>query len=206
MATYTLSGVGTQYLTAGTTQLQIVVTTFPGNLKHGTAFPTNYYHLGLIRPGDGGFYQPPIPIEGLDTWMPLPTNTTIIGYSLALGVTASVSEGLPGAPAIAATSPANGATVSHVGLVIAGTSTEVYPTSGTGLHVQVDYGWSTTLGGSTTYVSTYSPATLNSDGTWSAPINEPTFTSHTFWNFIAAIADSASDEITLAAKLGLHLT
>lgn len=205
MATYTLTGSGTQELTASTTRLFIIVTTFPGNLKFGAATPTNYYHLGLIRPGISGFWAAPVPVEGLDTFMDLPTGTAQIGYNFAAGVTATVSENSSTALAITTVTPVTGSTVPRATLTITGTSTDVYPTSSTGLYIWADMGYAATLGGSTTYVTTLG-ATVASDGSWSIPVSTTYTTGHTFWNMFPFVGDSTQGSILASAATKVQLS
>ena len=192
MTAYTLTGRGVQQLSASVTRIFVTVTAFPPNLKFGSAEPTNYYHLGLIRPGVNGFYQPPVSIEGLDCFFDLPSGVTQFGYNLAPGTTINVSENTSPALAIATSTPVTNTTVSHVGFKVTGTSSDVFPTAGTGYFVAVDYGYAATLGGSTTYVSTLSAQTLNSDGTWTAQFLGSEFAGHSFWNFFPFVTTDGS--------------
>lgn len=92
MVAYSLTGMGVQALTAGTRRLFIDVTALPGDLKFGTANPTNYYHLGLIRAGVLGHFADPVPIEAVNAFLDLPSGTDSIGYSLHPGAVISVAE------------------------------------------------------------------------------------------------------------------
>ena len=93
MAAYDLTGSGVQALTAGTVRLFVQVTTAAPASGFGRANPLNYYHLGLLRAGVTGFFAAPVPIEGLNTLMDLPSGTDAIGYSLEGGTAITVIEG-----------------------------------------------------------------------------------------------------------------
>jgi hypothetical protein len=93
MAAYNLTGSGVQALTAGTVRLFVEVTTAAQTSGFGKANPLNYYHLGLLRAGVTGFFAAPVPIEGLNTFMDLPSGTDSLGYSLEGGTAITVSEG-----------------------------------------------------------------------------------------------------------------
>lgn len=82
MATYSLSGTGVQALSAAVVALHISITTVPLGASFGSAYPADYYHVGLLRPGDGTGYMEWTPVIGGPQWMPLPSGTTHLGYSL----------------------------------------------------------------------------------------------------------------------------
>jgi len=92
MATYSLSGTGTQTLTAGTGALYVTITTLPSGSGNGGANPADYYGIGLIRPGNATAFWEPFPVIGGPQWMPVPAGTTRIGYALFDGAEISVAE------------------------------------------------------------------------------------------------------------------
>lgn len=92
MATYSLSGSGTQTLTTGTGALYVTITTLPSGSGHGDANPTDYYGIGLIRPGNATAYWEPFAVIGGPQWMPVPYGTTRIGYALLDGAVVSAVE------------------------------------------------------------------------------------------------------------------
>lgn len=93
MSTYTLSGTGTQTLSAGVGALHVHLSSIPVTAGIGRANPTNYYgDTGAIRPGDGtGWWRAQF-MDAVDSWIPIPTGSTRIGYWFAPGVTATVVE------------------------------------------------------------------------------------------------------------------
>ena len=95
---YTLSGVGAQLLTAGTTRLFIAVTTFPPKYGFGRANPENLYDIGQLRLEVSGFSFPPFAIDAQMMVVDLPTNTDTLGYSLFGPTTITVSETTPPTP------------------------------------------------------------------------------------------------------------
>lgn len=92
MATYSLSGTGTQTLTSGTGALYVSITTLPIGSGHGGANPTDYYGIGTIRPGNATAYWEPWPVIGGPQWIPVPAGTTRIGYALTDTAVVSVVE------------------------------------------------------------------------------------------------------------------
>lgn len=206
MSSYTLTGRGVQHLSATVTRLFFSVTAFPGNLKFGSANPTNYYHMGLIRSGVNGFFANTWPLEGLDTFLDLPSGTTDIGYAFAAGVSCTVIENTSPTLAIACTSPVTGTTVSHVGLALSGTSSDVYPTAGTGYSIAADYGYASTLGGSTTYVGTAWPATVLSSGNWTLALPAGFNAGHSFWNFFPYVTEDGSTQILASNTIKIQVT
>jgi hypothetical protein len=88
---YSLSGSGTQTLSAGVTAL-VIVPTLPANYGAGRASPTNYYDLGLIRPGSANGFLPALPVDAPTQWLPLPIGTDRIGYAFLHGSSAVVTE------------------------------------------------------------------------------------------------------------------
>lgn len=100
MASYSLSGSGVQVLTAGTTQLYVVITTRSYPARDGQANPVNRFDQGLIRPGVDGFYYPTIPIDADQQIIDLPAGTTEIGYALLFGGVIRVGEGAAPAPPV----------------------------------------------------------------------------------------------------------
>lgn len=92
MATYTLTGTGTHAVTSGTGSLHVTISTLPDGSGNGAANPLDYFGIGLIRPGDGTGYWEPFPVCGGPQWLPLPTGTTTIGYTLFNDAAISVTE------------------------------------------------------------------------------------------------------------------
>ncbi len=98
MATYTLSGTGTQALSSGVVALHVTISTLPPVVGSGSANPPDYYGIGSIRPGDASAFWEPFAILGGPQWMPLPFGTTRIGYGLVDPVVLSVAEVFTPAP------------------------------------------------------------------------------------------------------------
>jgi hypothetical protein len=92
MATYNLSGQGIQTLTVRTTQLQVTVTVLGSGYSIGEAFPANYFRIGSIRIGSGGFYGRPQYIDALECLILVPDNSDTFGYALLSGSHISVTE------------------------------------------------------------------------------------------------------------------
>lgn len=92
MATYSLSGSGTQTLTSGTGALYVTISTLPDGAGHGDASPTDYYGIGAIRPGNATAYWEPFAVIGGPQWMPIPSGTTRIGYAFVSSAVVSVAE------------------------------------------------------------------------------------------------------------------
>lgn len=92
MATYSLSGTGTQTLTTGTGALYVSITTLPTGSGDGGANPTDYNGIGFVRPGNATAFWEPFPIIGGPQWLPLPAGTTRIGYVLFNSAVASAVE------------------------------------------------------------------------------------------------------------------
>jgi len=92
MAVYTLSGAGTQSLTADTAAILIDVLTYAAHRKTGQSTPTNYYDLGLIRFGYQGYFERPIPLDAAQQriWVPRPATT--IGWNLFEATSIKVTE------------------------------------------------------------------------------------------------------------------
>jgi hypothetical protein len=96
MATYTLSGSGVQALTAGTTALHVHISTFPVDFGMGTANPSNWFHIGQLRPGDGTTFWRAWPIDATDAWFGLFNGVTQIGYALTGPAVITVTEVIGG--------------------------------------------------------------------------------------------------------------
>jgi hypothetical protein len=92
VAIYNLSGAGDQALTAGTNRLLVDVTGFRANPERGDARPTNYFHLGLLRPGAGAYYAPVRPIDAASMFLDLAQGTNTLSYALFGGTTIRVTE------------------------------------------------------------------------------------------------------------------
>lgn len=100
MATYTLSGSGTQALTAGVVALHITITTLPASAGNGGASPLDYYGVGSLRPGNAAAFWEPFTICGGPQWMPVPFATTRLGYALRGNAVVSVVEVYAPAPLV----------------------------------------------------------------------------------------------------------
>jgi hypothetical protein len=98
MSTYSLSGAGVQALSAGVTAVHVTITTLPIAPSGGSANPTNYYHVGMLRFGDAVGYFDAIPIVGGPQWLAVPSGTTRCGYSLSGGSVISLVEVIGGTP------------------------------------------------------------------------------------------------------------
>lgn len=92
MATYTLSGTGTQTLTAGTTQVYVAVTVVPSSSGIGRANPTSRYDIGLLRFGNASGWWAPVAINGGPQWIGLPFGCDRLGYAVFTGGTITVTE------------------------------------------------------------------------------------------------------------------
>lgn len=100
MATYTLSGSGTQALTSGVVALHITITTLPASAGNGGASPLDYYGVGTLRPGNAAAFWEPFTICGGPQWMPVPFATTRLGYALRGNAVVSVVEVYSPAPLV----------------------------------------------------------------------------------------------------------
>jgi hypothetical protein len=96
MATYTLSGSGTQTLTANTTAAHLTITTLPSGLPKGRANPVNNFEIGLIRFGDGTGFWEPVPVLGGPQWIGVPNGATQFGYAMLNGSVVSFTEVIGG--------------------------------------------------------------------------------------------------------------
>lgn len=93
MSTYSgLTDTGIQSLSAGVGALQVHVNTIPVGAGSGHAYPTNWYHVGFIRAGDGTAFWRAIPIEAEDAWLEVPDGATEFGYSIMPGGDVDVTE------------------------------------------------------------------------------------------------------------------
>jgi hypothetical protein len=102
MATYNLSGSGTQALSSGVTSLHVTITTIPAIASVGQANPANYYKVALLRFGDGVGYSDFIPVQGGPSWIPVPTGTTILGYACLSNAAITVVEVIGGVSPVGA--------------------------------------------------------------------------------------------------------
>ena len=116
MATYSLSGSGTQTLTTGVTALHVTISTLPAGAGHGLASPTDYWGIGSLRPGNATAFWEPFVICGGPQWLAVPFGTTRLGYAFADTAVVSVAEvfgsyplstPLAGLPDVALSSPAD---------------------------------------------------------------------------------------------------
>lgn len=96
MSTYTLSGSGTQALTAATTALHVTISTLTPGAGSGSANPTNHYGAGFLRAGDSTGFWEPFAIEGGPQWIGLPNGTTQLGYNVLGSGVITVTEVIGG--------------------------------------------------------------------------------------------------------------
>jgi len=93
MTTYSgLTGTGIQSLSAGVGALQVHINTLPVGAGSGNANPTNWYHIGFIRAGDGTAFWRAVPIEADDAWIEMPDGSAEFGYSIMPGGDVDVTE------------------------------------------------------------------------------------------------------------------
>jgi len=92
VAIYTLSGSGLQPLNAGLRGLHVHLTRYPFTYKNGQANPTNLYDVGLLRVGNAYGFREVRPLDGLDMWVPVDSDTTRLGYSVFSNGEISVEE------------------------------------------------------------------------------------------------------------------
>lgn len=91
-AVYTLTGSGTQALSAGVTRLQLSVVADSGTMRIGRANPRNTAQQGAIRFGDAtGWYRPEW-IDGDLVWFDAPPGSTRFGYSMLDGASFTATE------------------------------------------------------------------------------------------------------------------
>lgn len=95
MASYTLGGTGIQLLTSGTTRLFIYITAAAPRAESGSAYPPNIFHQGLLRPGNGDWFYPTIPVDATQQVLDLVPGVDRIGYSVYGDGVILVSEGAP---------------------------------------------------------------------------------------------------------------
>ena len=91
MATYTLSGSGTQAVSTPAS-LALVITTPPSYHSDGRATPANRYDVGLLRLGTSHGYLPAFPIDATNQLIPCPVGTTLVGYTLLAGAVITLEE------------------------------------------------------------------------------------------------------------------
>jgi hypothetical protein len=92
VATYTISGSGTQTLNANVGALHFHFASVPTTSNFGHANPRNVYGLALFRAGDGTAWFPAKACDAEDFWLPLPTGTTELGYAIFGGVSCTATE------------------------------------------------------------------------------------------------------------------
>lgn len=91
---YVLSGVGVQSVTPGA----ILLTTFTGpssTVTTGHANPPNYYHVGLLTPGDGNGWYEAIPITHTPGHIVMPPGADRVGFSIDGVSSVTLSEVIP---------------------------------------------------------------------------------------------------------------
>lgn len=96
MASFSVSGSGTHTLSANTTALHVHVDTDSDVSSDGRANPTNRFHVGLLRAGDGTGWWRAWPIDANDAWFGLFQGVDRIGYALEGGAAITVTEVIGG--------------------------------------------------------------------------------------------------------------
>jgi hypothetical protein len=92
MSQYTLSGSGQQTLSPGVSQIRLTVTALGNGYSTGIAVPTNYYKLGELRLGAGGFFYPMIPIDATQQLIDVPAGVDTLGYGMQNSQTVTAVE------------------------------------------------------------------------------------------------------------------
>lgn len=105
MSTYTLSGSGTQALSANVTALHITINTPALTTGKGKANPTNYYGAALIRFGDGAAYFSPFAVTGGPQWIGVPVGCSVLGYNVFGATSLTVVEVIGGTPPFGSPTP-----------------------------------------------------------------------------------------------------
>lgn len=85
------------------TAVHVTVTTLPSRYGQGTANPTNYYDVCLLRFGDAVGYFDAIPIVGGPQWLAVPSGATRCGYAVKGGAVISFAEVIGGTPPFGST-------------------------------------------------------------------------------------------------------
>lgn len=85
MTEYVLSGNGVQALPPRTSRVYVYVTTPSPGYSTGLANPVNYFHVGLLRFGEGGIFGRVLPIDGDACFFDVPDNCEEVGYSVKPG-------------------------------------------------------------------------------------------------------------------------
>lgn len=91
MASYGLTGTGTQAITLGTKLMRVTVETYPLNYGTGRATPQNLYDIALLRFAVNGSWYPPVPVVGGPQAVPVPDLADTIGWT-CFGATALLVE------------------------------------------------------------------------------------------------------------------
>lgn len=94
MASYLLSGTGTQGITLGVTMLRATIETFPLTYSNGRANPTNSYDVGLLRLGTLNAWRNPIPLIGGPQAIDVPEFVDTIGWNLFEGAEVLIEEAM----------------------------------------------------------------------------------------------------------------
>ena len=92
MASYELTDVGSQILTAGTTALFMAVNTKGRDTRQGRAFPPNLYDVALLRFGKEGYVYPSFAIDADNQVVDVPAGATTLYWSCLAGAVVDVSE------------------------------------------------------------------------------------------------------------------
>jgi hypothetical protein len=92
MAVYPLTGAGLQPLSALARRLLVDVTTFGTGLSTGQATPINFFHIGMLRLGRGGYFYPPFPLDAQHQCIDLPTGVDTLGFTCLAGTAITVTE------------------------------------------------------------------------------------------------------------------
>lgn len=98
MASFELTSVGSQILTAGTTSIFLSVTTPGIDTRQGRAFPPNLYDVALLRWGRLGFVYPSFAVDAAAQVLDVPAGVTTLYWSCINGAVIDVSEDVVSEP------------------------------------------------------------------------------------------------------------
>jgi hypothetical protein len=82
MATFSLSGIGIETLSAGVGALHCHVDTYPPRYGSGSANPESLYKVGQVRAGNASAWWRVQPIDAEDCWIGIPVGSTRLGYAM----------------------------------------------------------------------------------------------------------------------------